>query len=291
MIGTTQLSQEGRTVAIDDKTGLCPVWFITGASSGVGQATAIAALDRGDRVVATARNPQALRELDSRHPDGVLPVRLDVRDEEQARAAVAAAVAAFGRIDVVVNSAGYGLFGPVEKTTDEQARAIFDTNFFGVLNVVRAALPVLRMQRVGHVFQLSSLFGQMSWPGTGLLAATKHAVGGVTAALAQELAPLGIRFTMVEPGAIDTRFMSNSIVTETESDYDGTVGALLRSLTRAPAAEALSATAVASAIARVAGADRPPLHLAVGRSAAEAIHGELTARLQDVTECKTGHLT
>ena len=273
-------------MATDDKTGLCPVWFITGTSSGVGQATAIAALDRGDRVVATTRNPEALGELVSGDRDRVLPIRLDVRDENEAREAIAAAVAAFGRIDVVVNSAGYGLFGPVEKTTDEQARAIFDTNFFGVLNVLRAALPVLRTQRAGHVFQLSSLFGQMAWPGTGLLAATKHAVGGVTAALAQELGRLGIQFTMVEPGAINTRFGSNSIFTETEPDYDGTVGALLRSLTQATAAETLSATTVASAIVRVAGADRPPLHLALGRTAAEAIDKELTARLQDLTEWK-----
>jgi NAD(P)-dependent dehydrogenase (short-subunit alcohol dehydrogenase family) len=271
-------------MATDDKTGLCPVWFITGTSSGVGQATAIAALDRGDLVVATARNPEALRGLVSHDRDRVLPIRLDVRDEDEARSAVAGAVAAFGRIDVVVNSAGYGLFGPVEKTTDAQARAIFDTNFFGVLNVLRAALPVLRTQRAGHVFQLSSLFGQMSWPGTGLLAATKHAVGGITAALAQELAPLGIRFTMIEPAAIsNTRFMSNSIATETESDYDGTVGALLRSLTQAPPSD-VSATTVAAAIARIASADRPPLHLALGRTAAEAIHNELTARLQDLTE-------
>jgi NADP-dependent 3-hydroxy acid dehydrogenase YdfG len=263
-------------VATDDKAGLGPVWFITGTSSGVGQATAIAALDRGDRVVTTARNPEALGGLVSRGGDRVLPIRLDVRDEAEAREAVAASVAAFGRIDVVVNSAGYGLFGPVENIT----------NFFGVLNVLRAALPVLRRQRAGHVFQLSSLFGQMSWPGTGLLAATKHAVGGATAALAQELAPLGIRFTMVEPGAINTRFMSNCILTETGPDYDGTVGTLLRSLTQATAAEVLSAAAVASAIIRVAGADRPPLHLALGRTAAEAIHQELTARRQDLSEWK-----
>jgi NADP-dependent 3-hydroxy acid dehydrogenase YdfG len=262
----------------------CPVWFITGASSGIGQAIAVAALDRGDRVVATARKPEALSELISHYTDLVLPIKLDVRNEKEAQQAVSEAVAAFGRIDVVVNSAGYGLFGPIEKTAAGQARDIFDTNFFGVLNVLRASLPVLRKQRAGHVFQMSSLFGQMSYPGTGLLAATKHAVGGVTAALAQELAPLGIRFTMVEPGAINTRFMPNSIVTETESDYDGTVGALLRSLTQVPAEELLSATAIASAIIQVAGADRPPLHLALGRTAAEEIHKELTARLQDLTE-------
>jgi NAD(P)-dependent dehydrogenase (short-subunit alcohol dehydrogenase family) len=180
-------------VATNNNTEFCPVWFITGASSGVGQAIAIVALDRDDRVIATARKPEALSELISHYTDQVLPIKLDVRNEKEAQQAVSEAVAAFGRIDVVVNSVRYGLFGPIEKTTDEQARDIFDTNFFGVLNVLRASLPVLRKQRAGYVFQMSSLFGQMSYPGVGLLAATKHAVGGVTAALAQELAPLGIR--------------------------------------------------------------------------------------------------
>jgi NADP-dependent 3-hydroxy acid dehydrogenase YdfG len=268
----------------NDKTELCPVWFITGASSGVGQAIAVVALDRGFRVVATARKPDALTGLVSRYTDQVLPVKLDVRSEKEAQQAVSEAVAAFGRIDVVVNSAGYGLFGPVEKTTDEQAKDLFDTNFFGVLNVLRASLPILRKQRSGHVFQISSLFGQMSYPGTGLLAATKHAVGGVTAALAQELAPLGVRFTMVESGAINTPFMSNSVATEIGSDYDGTVGAFLRSLRQVPAETLPSATAIASAIIQVAHADRPPLHLALGHTAAKEIHEELSARLRDLTE-------
>jgi NAD(P)-dependent dehydrogenase (short-subunit alcohol dehydrogenase family) len=258
------------------------VWFITGTSSGVGEAVALAALHRGDRVVATARRPETLSKRISHQVDRVLPIQLDVRNEHEARRAVSEAVAAFGRIDVVVNSAGYGLFGPVEMATDKQARAIFDTNFFGVLNVLRATLPVLRKQRTGRVVQMSSHFGQMSYPGTGMLAATKHAVGGVTAALAQELAPLGVRFTMIESGAIDTPFISNSIATETEADYDATAGAVLRSLTQIPAEKLLRVAAVAAAITRVASAERPPLHLAIGQTAAEAIHSELAARLREL---------
>lgn len=259
------------------------VWFITGTSSGVGEAVALAALNQGDRVVATARRPEALSKRISQQVDRVLPVRLDVRDEHEAHQAVSQAVAAFGRIDVVVNSAGYGLFGPVEMATDEQARAIFETNFFGVLNVLRATLPVLREQRAGHVVQMSSHFGQMSYPGTGMLAATKHAVGGVTAALAQELAPLGVRFTVIESGAIDTPFIANSIATETGADYEATAGAVLRSLPHIPAEELLSVAGVAAAITRVAGAERPPLHLAIGQTAAQAIHTELVARLRELT--------
>src|SRR5262249_38762264 len=151
-------------------------------------------------------------------------------------------------------------------------------------NVLRATLPVLRRQRSGHVIHMSALFGQMSWPGTGLLAATKHAVGGVTAALAQELTPLGVRFTMVEPCQINTPFMSRSIITETESDYDNTVGALLRSLSQVPTETLPSAATIAAAIIQVAHADSPPLHLALGNTAMTEIHGELTARLRDLTE-------
>jgi NADP-dependent 3-hydroxy acid dehydrogenase YdfG len=261
-----------------------PVWFITGASSGVGQALAFAALDQGHRVVATARNPEALARSITQNADQALNLRLDVHSEKEAHQAVADAVKAFGRIDFVVNSAAYGLFGPVEETTDEQSRALFDTNFFGVLNVLRASLPVLRAQRAGHVFQISSLFGQMSYPGTGMLAATKHAIGGVTAALAQELAPLGVRFTIVESGAINTRFMSNSIVTEMRPDYDGTVGTLLRQLGEISADTLLSAAAIASAIIQVAHADCPPLHLALGHTAATEIEDALAARLRDLAE-------
>jgi NAD(P)-dependent dehydrogenase (short-subunit alcohol dehydrogenase family) len=260
------------------------VWFITGTSSGVGEAVALAALKDGDRVVATARRPETLSKRIAHHGDRVLPIKLDVRNEHDAHQAVRAAVTAFGRIDVVVNSAGYGLFGPIEDTTDEQAGAVFETNFFGVLNVLRAALPVLRRQRSGHVVQMSSFFGQMSYPGTGLLAATKHAVEGVTAALAQELAPLGVRFTILEPGAIDTRFMSNSVITRTQADYERTVGAVLPALAQPPADRLLSATDVADAITQVTSANRPPLHLALGHTAAEEIHTELAARRKELRE-------
>lgn len=261
-----------------------PVWFITGASSGVGRALAEIVLDQGDRVVAAARRTDAVEDLSFRDPDNALTVRLDVRDEDQARQAVDAAVARFGRIDRVVNSAGQGLFGPAEKGTGEQARALFDTGFFGVLNVLRASLPVLREQRSGHVFQMSSLFGQMSYPGTGLLAAVKHAVSGVTEALARELAPLGIRFTILEPFAINTPFIPGSVFTEVEADYEDTVGALYRSLQELPFDRLPTAEAIASTIVWVARVGRPPLHLALGRTAGREIHSALTSRLRDLAE-------
>jgi NAD(P)-dependent dehydrogenase (short-subunit alcohol dehydrogenase family) len=147
-----------------------------------------------------------------------------VRDAAAVEAAVAAAVDTFGRIDVVHNNAGYGVFGAVEEVTDEQARGIFDTNVFGVLNVLRATLPVLRAQQAGHILQGSSFYGQSAHPGVGLLCATKYAVEGLTDALAGELEPLGIKVTMVEPGATATPFGSNFVAAAgTIADYDQTV--------------------------------------------------------------------
>lgn len=158
-------------------------WFITGASSGIGLALAQAAAGKGDNVVALARRTDALTPLTEQYGAQVLAVGADVRSPEQLRAAVAAAIRAFGRIDVVANNAGYGLFGAVEESTDAQARSIFDTNLFGVLNVLRAVLPVLRAQGSGHILQGSSYYGQTAHPGVGLLAATKYAVEGLTDAL------------------------------------------------------------------------------------------------------------
>lgn len=257
-------------------------WFITGASSGVGRELALAALGRSERVAAAARTAGALEDLAHRFPAQVLTLPLDVRDERAVQLAVTRAVEAFGRIDVVVNSAGYGLFGPIEDITDKQARAIFDTNFFGVLNVLRAVLPLLRQQRTGHVVQMSAIFGHLSWPGTGLLAATKQAVSAVTEALAVELAPLGVTFTLIEPGAINTPFLSNVEVAETRRDYAPTVGALLTQLSQTPP-EALSDPGrIAAGILRTVDVAQPPLRLALGRGAEEEIRSALAARLREL---------
>jgi NAD(P)-dependent dehydrogenase (short-subunit alcohol dehydrogenase family) len=168
------------------------VWFITGTSSGMGYAVAKAALEHGDLVAATARNTSAIEELAASFPDQALAIKLDVRDEEAARVAVSRTVEVFGGIDVVFNNAGFALVGSVEGTSDKQARDLFDAGFFGALNVLRAALPVLRSQRSGRVLQMSSIFGEMSFPATGMLAAVKQALGGATQAMSAELAPLGI---------------------------------------------------------------------------------------------------
>lgn len=260
-----------------------PVWFITGASSGVGHAVAEAALARGDLVAATARNPGALDGLVARFPDRALAVRLDVRDEQAAKAAVGRAVEEFGGIDVVFNNAGYALVGSVEGTSDAQARELFDTGFFGALNVLRAALPVLRERRSGHVLQMSSIFGEMSFPATGLLAAVKQALGGATQAMSAELAPLGIRFTQLEPGGIRTGFLDKWQVAENAiADYDATAGATLGTLKNLPPEAAADVSRVAGAIVEIAGAEKPPARLALGGWAEGIIRKELADRTADL---------
>jgi NADP-dependent 3-hydroxy acid dehydrogenase YdfG len=259
------------------------VWFITGTSSGMGYATAKAALEHGDLVVATARDTSTVADLATGFPGTALPVRLDVRDEAAAVAAVNAAVDAFGRIDVVVNNAGYALVGSVEGTSDRQARDMFDTGFFGALNIMRATLPVLRRQRSGHVLQISSIFGQMSFPGTGMLAAVKQALGGATQAMSAELAPLGIKFTQLEPGGLRTEFLAKWILADHAiGDYDETVGATLTTIRDLPPEAVAEVSRVAAAILEVVHADKPPLRLALGAWAQQIIRGELAARSDDL---------
>jgi NAD(P)-dependent dehydrogenase (short-subunit alcohol dehydrogenase family) len=258
------------------------VWFITGTSSGVGRAVAVAALEHGDRVVATARDTRDLRDLVSRYPGTVLAVKLDVRDEQAARRAVAEAVERFGRIDVVFNNAAFSLFGSVESTSDQQVRALFDTAVFGVWNVMRATLPVLREQRAGHVLQMSSVFGHMALPGGGALAAAKQAVGGFTESLMHELAPMGVKFTLVEPYILNTRFVENMIRAESAPDYVESVDRLLDTLLAIPADQRTPVEDVARALLDLVQLKEPPLHLALGGKAEDVIREALNGRLRDL---------
>lgn len=259
-------------------------WFVTGGSSGIGRELTLAALSRGDRVAAAARRVDDIADLTERFPGRFIALALDVRDEQAVRGAVDQAVAEFGRLDVVANNAGYGLFGAVEEVTNAQARAIFETNVFGVLNVLRATLPVLRAQRSGHVLQGSSVYGQLAHPGVGLLAATKYAVEGLSDALVGELAPLGVKVTLIEPGYTATAFFSNLTFAEATSDYDPTVRAVQKSLGElSPDAFADPARAV-QAILAVVDAEKPPLRLALGGRAESDMRASLTARLRDLDD-------
>ena len=257
-------------------------WFITGASSGIGLALAQAAAGRGDNVVALAREVASLRTLVEEHGPRVLAVSADVRRPTEVDDAVARAVEAFGRIDVVANNAGYGLFGAVEESTDEQARGIFDTNVFGVLNVLRATLPVLRAQRGGHILQGSSYYGRVAHPGVGLLTATKYAVEGLTDALVGELEPLGVKVTLVEPGPTATAFGANLQVAATIDDYDQTVRVVQKSIAELPPEAFNDPDRVAVAILAAVDADRPPLRLATGSFAVKEIRAALQAQLDEL---------
>ncbi|MEO8095070.1 MAG: SDR family NAD(P)-dependent oxidoreductase, partial [Pseudolysinimonas sp.] len=196
------------------------VWFITGTSRGFGHEWAKAALERGDRVAATARDIQSLDGLVAAHGDAILPITLDVTDRAAAFAAVAQAHEHFGRLDVVVNNAGYGHFGFVEEVTEAEARAQLETNVFGALWVTQAALPILRAQGAGHIIQVSSIGGISAFGGLGLYHASKWALEGLSQALAQEVAGFGIHVTLVEPGGFDTDWSGSSAVrSKSGADY------------------------------------------------------------------------
>jgi len=248
-------------------------WFITGASRGFGLRIARLALARGDNVVATARQPQAVISALENHPQ-LLALPLDVTDEKAAAEAAGRAVARFGRIDVLVNNAGYGLLGAVEESTGDEVRRLYETNVFGLLNVTRAVLPVMRQQRSGHVINISSIGGYMAYQGWGVYGSTKFAVEGITEALAQELKPLGIHATVVEPGFFRTDFLDASSLSTTSeiNDYAETVGAMRRFAAGANHQQPGDPYKLACAMLVLADAANPPTRLALGSDTVARIH-------------------
>jgi NAD(P)-dependent dehydrogenase (short-subunit alcohol dehydrogenase family) len=237
-------------------------WFITGASRGFARAWATAALARGDRVTVTARNPQTLQDLTGAYGERILALPLDVTDRAAVFDAVSRATETFGTLDVVVNNAGYGLFGMVEETTEEQARAQLETNFFGALWVTQAALPVLRAQGSGHIVQVSSIGGVAAFPTLGLYNASKWALEGLSEALSAEVARLGLKVTIDEPGPYDTDWSGGSAVhTDPIAAYEP-----VREARRAGAAARAAADPAVTApvILGLVDADEPPLRLFIG---------------------------
>lgn len=259
-------------------------WLITGATSGIGRELTLQALENGEVVAAIARDTASLDELTAAHGDRLLPIRADVSDEQAVREAVQRTLSRFGRIDVVSNNAGYGLFGAVEEASDAQVRAVFDTNVFGVLNVLRATLPVLRSQRSGHILQGSSVYGQSAHAGVGLLAATKYAVEGLSDALVAEVAPLGIKVTVIQPGMTATPFLSNLDVAAGLDDYDQTVREVQKGIAELPASVFSSAARIAEGIRTAVDTPNPPLRLALGTSGATAMRTALEARIADLDD-------
>ena len=244
-------------------------------SRGFGTLIAEQALRAGDAVIATARKPQDITSRLGDHPN-LLAVRLDVTREEEAHQAVAEGIKRFGQIDVVVNNAGFGVLGAVEETSAKETERLFATNVFGVLNVTRAVLPHLRRQRSGHIINISSVGGYQSFIGWGVYCSTKFAVEGITEALHQELAPLGIRVTVVEPGFFRTDFLDEQSLIKTAlelTDYDETVGKMRQFAEGANHAQPGDPLKFAEAMLALVNAPNPPQRLAMG-SDTVAIVGE-----------------
>jgi NAD(P)-dependent dehydrogenase (short-subunit alcohol dehydrogenase family) len=253
------------------------VWLITGCSTGFGRALADAVLAKGDRLIATARKPEQLQDLVASYRGQVHSLSLDVTDLDNIRSAVTEAKDVFGRIDVLVNNAGYGALGAIEEVSDEAIRRQYDTNVFGTLNMMRTILPIMRQQRNGHILNLSSVWGMVSFATTGIHCSTKFAVEGLSEALSKEVAPLGIRVTIVEPGAFRTDFngRSLSIPEQQIDDYAETTGKFLEWSQQMDGKQPGDPEKAAQAIIRVVESDEPPLRLVLGEDAVNAIEQKL----------------
>ncbi|OAM91326.1 oxidoreductase [Termitidicoccus mucosus] len=244
------------------------IWFITGSSRGLGRAFAEVILAAGHRVVATARDPGRLSDLAAAHGDRFRAVRLDVDSPEESSQAVAAALDAFGRIDVLVNNAGFGFIGAFEEMTPEDFRRQIDTNFWGTVNVTRAALPHLRRQGAGHIFQVTSIGGRFSSAGLSGYHAAKFAVEGFSEALAKEIRPLGLKLTIVEPGGFRTDWAGASMAfAEPIEAYDATVGQMRTMLANFTGHEQGDPRKAAEVLLQAAEMAEPPLRLPLGGDA------------------------
>ena len=267
------------------------VWFVTGSASGLGRDIAEAVLASGDRLVATARNPRRLDELVEKYGDQVHTAPLDVADEEAARAAVQVAIDAFGRLDVVVNNAGYGDIAPFEQLSAERFKALIDTNFYGIVNVTRAALPLMRKQRSGCILQISSVGGRLARPGSTGYHAAKWAVGGFTESLAQEVSSFGVKVCSLEPGGMRTNWgaRANQDTPDLLPDYEPSVGAVIKALASYWGNEKSDPAKVAQLILRLAAREQLPAHLLLGSDAvqfagqAEATRAQEAERWRDVS--------
>jgi NAD(P)-dependent dehydrogenase (short-subunit alcohol dehydrogenase family) len=252
------------------------IWFITGTSKGFGREWAEAALERGDKVAATARNLLTLDTLVDRYGDAVLPLQLEVTDRSAAFETVKRAADHFGKLDVIINNAGYGHFGMVEELTEDEVRSQLETNFFGALWVTQAALPIMRARRSGHIIQVTSLGGITAFPAIGAYHASKWALEGLSQSLAQEVAGFGIKVTLVEPGGYSTDWVGPSAKRSAENPaYADVREAQSRSWAENPG----DPTATRGAILKVVDADKPPLRIFFGKTPLEVATQDYESRL------------
>src|SRR5262245_37115318 len=267
------------------------VWLVTGSASGLGRHIAEAVLASGDRLVATARDPRRLEDLVREYRDQLRTVRLDVADETAAYEAVQLAVESFHRLDVLVNNAGYGDVAPFEQLSSDRFKAVIDTNFYGVVNLTRAALPIMRKQKGGCILQISSVGGRLALPGSTPYHAAKWAVGGFTESLAQEVAPFGVRVCALEPGGMRTNWgaRANQDTPELLPDYKPSVGAVIEQLKSLWGQETSDPAKVAQVILRLAASEHLPAHLLLGSDAvqyaaqAEAVRAADAERWREIS--------
>lgn len=254
-------------------------WFITGVSSGFGRALADAALAQGDQVVGSVRQAAQIVEFEQRVPGRARAVQLDLTTPEAVHDGVAAALAAFGQIDVLVNNAGYALLSAVEEASDADIRQQMETNFFGAVAIMQAVLPHMRERRHGHIVNVSSVGGFVGGPGWGFYCASKFALEGLSDCLAMEVAPLGIKVTIVEPGAFRTNLGVTGTSTggTTIDDYAATVGQTRAWRAGSSGQESGDPIKAAQAILQAVGAPEPPLRLVLGADALESVRGKLAA--------------
>ena len=260
------------------------VWFITGSSTGLGRALAEAVLQKGQRVVATARDPNVLRDLSEKFSETLRVVRLDVTKNEEINEALATAVKEFGRIDVLVNNAGYGLIGAVEEAGEQQIRRQFETNFFGAVNTIRAVLPAMRERRGGHILNVSSGGGFIGFASVGFYNASKFALEGLSEALAKEAAHLGIRVTIIEPGLFRTDFNGRSLVKPENrmSEFYPSTGDFVDFLREWDGKQPGDPAKAAQAIIEAVESENPPLRLPLGEDAVTMIEAELDTVRRDI---------
>jgi NAD(P)-dependent dehydrogenase (short-subunit alcohol dehydrogenase family) len=267
------------------------VWLITGTGNGLGRDIAEAALAAGDSVVAGARRTEELAPLVAQYGERVKPVKLEVRDEAAARAAVQLAVDTFGRLDVLVNNAGYGQFAPFEQMSAEDFQAIVDTCFYGVVYTTRAAVPVMRKQKSGHIFQLSSVGGRLGVPGNTAYSAAKWAVGGFSDSLAMEVAPFGVKVCTLEPGGIRTNWARRAVQNAPDllPEYEATVGSFLKMLRGVEGRWESDPRKIADVILQLANSDGVPVRLILGVDAEKRVQQAEAARAAEADKWR--HLT
>jgi NAD(P)-dependent dehydrogenase (short-subunit alcohol dehydrogenase family) len=262
------------------------VWLITGSSTGFGRSLTEAVLQHGDRVIATARKPEQLQDLVERYPETAKAIRLDVTNLAEVKAAVDAAVSAFGRIDVLVNNAGYGLVGALEEYGEDQIRHNFETNFFGAVNMTRAVLPILRSQKQGHILNMSAIAGFANELGFSIYGAAKFALEGMSEAVYGEVGPLGIHVTIVEPGPFRTDFIGRSLIRAEQSidAYSETSGKFIQFLDKIEGSQPGDPDKAAQVLIQAVNSNHPPLRLVLGKYAYKKFRQKLQSLTAELDE-------